>query len=136
MVDHGDAATLTVTPDTGWSIDSVSGCGGSLSGTTYTTGSITADCTVAAAFVINSYTLTYTVDAKGSLNGVTSQTVDHGSDGTAVEAIPDTGYTFVEWSDSVTANPRTDTNVTSDITVMASFAELIDGIFADDFQSD
>ena len=49
-VDHGATATLAVTPETGYSIDSVSGCGGSLDGDTYTTGTITGACTVAATF--------------------------------------------------------------------------------------
>ena len=43
--------TFTVTPDAGYLIDTVSGCGGSLSGDIYTTGAITADCTVSASFV-------------------------------------------------------------------------------------
>uniref|UniRef100_UPI0035DEBC30 S8 family serine peptidase n=1 Tax=Wenzhouxiangella sp. EGI_FJ10305 TaxID=3243768 RepID=UPI0035DEBC30 len=68
---------------------------------------------------VQTYTLTYTADANGTITGDTSQTVDHGDNGTQVEAIPDTGYHFVQWSDSSTANPRTDTNVTSDITVEA-----------------
>jgi uncharacterized repeat protein (TIGR02543 family) len=37
-------------------------------------------------------------------------------------AAPDAGYHFVQWSDASTANPRTDTNVTADITVTVSFA--------------
>ncbi len=41
----------------GHSIDSVSGCNGSLSGNTYTTGAITADCTVTASFQKNFYPL-------------------------------------------------------------------------------
>lgn len=49
-VSYGGTATFTVSPNTGYRIDSVSGCGGTLSGTTYTTGAITADCTVSATF--------------------------------------------------------------------------------------
>jgi hypothetical protein len=43
-------------------------------------------------------------------------------DGTAVTAVPDTGYSFVDWSDASTQNPRTDLGVTGDITVTANFA--------------
>lgn len=50
-VNQGSTTTITVTPDTGFQIDTVSGCGGSLAGNTYTTGVITADCTVTASFV-------------------------------------------------------------------------------------
>ena len=49
-VDEGGAASFTVTPDTGFIINSVSGCSGSLTGNTYTTGAITADCSVTATF--------------------------------------------------------------------------------------
>ncbi|MBF0345303.1 MAG: DUF1566 domain-containing protein [Nitrospirae bacterium] len=45
-----DIAHFTVTPDTGYSLSSVSGCGGSLSGNIYTTGAITGNCTVTAVF--------------------------------------------------------------------------------------
>ena len=50
------------------------------------------------------------------------QTVNYNADGTAVTAVPDTGYHFVNWSDASTANPRTDLNVTANIAVTANFA--------------
>ncbi|MDR3738107.1 MAG: RHS repeat-associated core domain-containing protein [Terracidiphilus sp.] len=47
----GNATTsFTVTASSGYQIASVTGCGGVLSGTTYTTGPITANCTVTASF--------------------------------------------------------------------------------------
>jgi len=49
-VEHGSTEIFTVTPNTGY-IASVSGtCGGTLSGNTYTTAAITADCAVTASF--------------------------------------------------------------------------------------
>ena len=72
------------------------------------------------------YTLTYTAGANGTISGTSPQTVNSGGSGTSVTAVPDTGYHFVNWSDSITANPRTDTNVTSDISVTANF--VINGI--------
>jgi hypothetical protein len=77
---------------------------------------------VTASFAINTYTLTYTAGANGSISGTSPQTVNYGGSGTAVTAVPALGYHFVNWSDSSTANPRTDTNVTANITVTASFA--------------
>ncbi|MEZ5581766.1 MAG: DUF4215 domain-containing protein [Candidatus Competibacteraceae bacterium] len=50
LVTHGNAVDFTVTPDGGYQIDSVTGCNGTLNGTTYTTGPITANCTVSASF--------------------------------------------------------------------------------------
>ena len=80
-----------------------------------------------ANFAFNQYTLTYTAGPGGSISGTTPQTVNHGADGTPVEAVPNPGYHFVDWSDSSTDNPRTDTNVTSDITVTANF-EAVAGV--------
>ncbi len=68
------------------------------------------------------FTLTYVAEAHGTLDGATSQTVSYGSNGTPVTAVPETGYDFVKWSDGSTLNPRTDTNVTTDVTVTASFS--------------
>jgi hypothetical protein len=71
--------------------------------------------------VVN-YTLTYTTDGNGTIDGTSQQTVDDGTDGTAVTALPNAGYHFVQWSDGSTANPRTDANVTANISVQAQFA--------------
>jgi len=83
---------------------------------------VTSDLTVTAQYTINSYTLTYTAGTGGSLTGLTTQSVNYDSDGTDVTAVPNTGYHFVNWSDGSTANPRTDTNITSDLSVIANFA--------------
>ena len=52
IVNDGTATTFTVTPTLGYSIASVSGCGGSLSGGRYTTGPIFDVCTVIANFSV------------------------------------------------------------------------------------
>jgi trimeric autotransporter adhesin len=49
-VDQGATTSFTITPASDYSIAEVSGCGGTLSGSTYTTGAITANCTVTASF--------------------------------------------------------------------------------------
>lgn len=49
-VEHGFSTVCTVSPSPGNNINAVSGCGGTLSGTLFTTGAITGDCTVTAAF--------------------------------------------------------------------------------------
>jgi predicted esterase len=50
-VNAGATATVTVAPNAGFSVSSVTGCGGTLAGTTYTTAAINADCSVSASFV-------------------------------------------------------------------------------------
>ncbi|MEQ1931728.1 MAG: alpha/beta fold hydrolase [Parvularculaceae bacterium] len=49
-VASGATATFTVAPGNGFDISSVSGCGGSLNGATFTTGPIKANCGVSARF--------------------------------------------------------------------------------------
>jgi hypothetical protein len=83
---------------------------------------VTKNISVTANFEINSYTLTYTAGPNGSLVGTTPQTVTHGSNGTAIEAVPGTGYHFIDWSDGSAANPRIDSVITEDISVTANFA--------------
>ena len=50
VVNYGDVAVLQVVPDSGYTVGSVTGCGGSLSELTYTTGVITEDCSIEARF--------------------------------------------------------------------------------------
>jgi uncharacterized repeat protein (TIGR02543 family) len=68
------------------------------------------------------YTVTYKAGANGSLTGTKVQTVSQGGSTTQVTAVPDTGYYFGGWSDGKSTNPRKDTNVTSNITVTATFS--------------
>ena len=89
---------------------------------TRTDSNVTSDITVTAEFRRIELTLTYAAGTGGSITGETSQTVLYGESGTAVTAVPDEGYEFVRWSDGVTTATRTDSNVTSDITVTAEFA--------------
>ncbi|WP_380018706.1 InlB B-repeat-containing protein [Dokdonella ginsengisoli] len=123
----GEAAVLTVAPNLGFGIGSVSGCGGQLVGNQYVTAPVAADCEVHAVFVASeaTYTLTYTAGANGQVNGaaqVQFAEVPSGGAGDWVTATPAAGYAFVKWSDGSTDNPRQDTNVVSDLDVTAQFA--------------
>ena len=68
--------------------------------------------------------LIYIPGAHGSLTGSLIQGVNYGGAGTAVTAVPDSGYAFLSWSDASTTNPRTDANVTSSKTLTVSFVAL------------
>lgn len=87
-----------------------------------TDSNVSANLNVTAGFAINTFTLGYGAVAHGVVWGDTLQTVSYGGDGTAVTAQGNVGYHFVKWSDGSTANPRTDSNVTANLTVLASFA--------------
>jgi hypothetical protein len=51
MVDPGMGATCIITPNSGYKVDSMFGCGGLVSGNTYIMNNITTDCTVSATFI-------------------------------------------------------------------------------------
>ncbi len=78
--------------------------------------------TINATFALNEYTVTYLAGAGGTISGVATQIVTHGSDATMVEAVADSGYHFVQWDDGILTEQRTDAAVTNDITVNALFA--------------
>ncbi len=63
----GQTGSFTVTVNDGYKIDNLSGCAGSLSGNTYTTGAITANCQVSAAFELKTYTISTTVVGSGTI---------------------------------------------------------------------
>jgi len=83
---------------------------------------VAGDIDVTAQFAIDQFTLTYTAGAGGSIQGDTPQTVDYDGDGTQVTAVHDAGYHFVQWSDGVATEARTDTGITGDLDVTAQFA--------------
>src|SRR6185503_7341364 len=110
---------VTAVPSTGYHF--VQWSDGVLTATRTDT-NVTANVSVTASFAINTYTLTYTAGANGTISGTTPQTVNFGASGTAVTAVPNTGYHFVQWSDGVLTATRTDTNVSANVSVTASFA--------------
>ncbi|GEM_PF-6331540 len=69
------------------------------------------------------YTLVYASanDSEGTVTGDLEQQVQHGKNGTAVTAVPSTGFSFATWSDDSVENPRTDEGVTDSLSVTASF---------------
>jgi outer membrane protein assembly factor BamB len=79
-VDEDDTVSFTVTPDAHYEIAGVTGCGGQLDGDTYTTGPITADCTVSATFSLITHTVTPDAGdgTEGTIDPDTPQTVADG----------------------------------------------------------
>lgn len=69
-VKKGSSQAFTVLPDTGYHIASVTGCSGTLSGTTYTTGIITSACNVTATFAINTYQLSVSIQTQPTGGGI------------------------------------------------------------------
>lgn len=67
------------------------------------------------------YTLRYLSGDGGSLSGTLLQYIRSGSNGSSISAVPSGSYTFSQWSDGSTQNPRTDLAVASNISVNAIF---------------
>ncbi|WP_297417468.1 chitobiase/beta-hexosaminidase C-terminal domain-containing protein [Clostridium sp.] len=90
---------------------------------TNSAGSITSDeaiLTVTTPAAVT-YTLNYTAEAGGTIEGNSSQTVNEGDNGSEVTAVANLGYHFVGWSDGNSNASRKDTNITEDIDVSAEF---------------
>jgi len=127
-VNYGSTQSFTINPGTGYHVLDVLVDGGSVGAvSSYTFTNVTTNHTIAVTFAINpisisTYTLTYTAGANGSISGASPQTVNYGASGSAVTAVPNTGYHFVQWSDGNGNAARTDTNVTVNVNVSASFA--------------
>jgi uncharacterized repeat protein (TIGR02543 family) len=123
-MDQGSSQTFTITPDTNYHVEDVI-VDGTLVGavSTYTFSDVTSDHTISATFAIDTYTLSFTAGTNGNITGSTSQTVNHDSDCTVVEAVADANYHFTGWTGDYTgtANPLTVTNVTSNMNITANF---------------
>jgi hypothetical protein len=120
LVPHGQTTTFTVTPNAGFTA-TANGCGGSLSGTTYTTGVITGACTVSSTFNPLSYSVSTTAGANGSISA--GKTVNHGQT-TTLTVTPNAGFTATAngCGGSLSDTTYTTGPITGACTVQASFA--------------
>jgi hypothetical protein len=126
-VTYNGTKAFTVTPNSGYSISSVTGCSGTLSGSTYTTGAITASCTVTATFKDPpTYTITATAGTGGTITPSGATTVNSGANQTYT-ITPGTGYTIagvtVDGSSSGAVSTYTFSGVTANHTIAATFAQ-------------
>ena len=123
-VNHGDTLSFSVTSDSGYEIETVTGCGGSLDGTTYTAGEITGACSLEATFSLLSYDVTPIAGEGGILTPEGIQTVNHG-DTLSFSVTPDSGYeieTVTGCDGSLDGTTYTTGEITDDCAVEASFS--------------
>ncbi len=125
-ISHGGSAILAVTPNTGYHISSVTGCGGTLNGNAYTTGAVTSACTVTASFAVNApntYTVTPSAGTGGSISPAIAQTVSSGAT-TSFTIATTTGYqisSVTGCGGTLTGNTYTTAAVNANCTVSATF---------------
>ncbi|WP_279387970.1 choice-of-anchor U domain-containing protein [Thiobaca trueperi] len=123
VVNQGATATFTLTPATGYALSSVSGCGGTLHGTTYTTGVITGACIVSATFSPRQYTVTASAGPGGTI-APASRRVSHGLTA-SFTLTPADGYAIDQVSGCggrLSGTTYTTAPVTAACTVTARFA--------------
>ena len=121
-VNYGGSQTYTITPDTGYSVDTVTVDGSSVTpATSYTFSNVTATHSITATYAPNNYTLIYNGGANGTINGVATQMVAYLTSGSAVTAVANPGYGFANWSDGVTTATRTDTALIGGTNVTATY---------------
>ena len=91
QVSSGGSTSFTVTLSSGYDTLVVSGCGGSLVGNTYTTGAITADCTVTAGATEITYTVSTSSGTGVASLSCNDSTVTYGGSTTCTASLA-TGY--------------------------------------------
>jgi hypothetical protein len=124
-VTDGATVGFTVTPDANYRIDNVTGCDGSLSGNTYTTGPISAPCNVSATFALNTYQVAATAGTGGSIVP-SAATVTHGQT-TTFTVTPGDSYiidTVSGCDGSLHGNSYTTGAITGGCSVNATFRPL------------
>ncbi|MDB3923047.1 S8 family serine peptidase, partial [Luminiphilus sp.] len=123
----GQTTSCTVTPNSGYQIAEVTGtCGGSLSGNTYTTNSITAACTVQASFSQITHAVTPSAGAGGSISPAIVQTVAEGSTTSFTVAADSSGWVASvggTCGGSLSGNTYTTNTISAACTVEASFSQ-------------
>jgi hypothetical protein len=122
-VNSGETALCTVTANTGYKAGSVTGCGGTLNGTTFTTGVISADCSVAASFTPITFSVTPAVTGSGSIAPATVQTVSYGSS-SSFTLTPAAGYQVASVNGcggTLSGNTYSTGLLSGDCTVSATF---------------
>lgn len=125
-VNDGASTSFTLTPEAHYRIDTVSGCGGSLAGTTYTTGPITANCTVSASFALIMHTVTPQASGGGAIAPATPQGVADGAS-IAFTLTADAGHvlkTVTGCGGSLAGSTYTTAAITADCSVNATFAPV------------
>jgi uncharacterized repeat protein (TIGR01451 family) len=123
----GNTTSCIVTPNAGFTIASISGCGGVTSTTSpYTTGVITAACTVTATFAAN-IVVTGAVGGSGGSISCTSPVVSGNT--TSCIVTPNAGFTIASISGcggvAGTTSPYTTGVITAACTVTATFTALV-----------
>ncbi|MFO0584244.1 MAG: OmpA family protein [Anaeromyxobacter sp.] len=125
-VNHGASLGFTITPNTGYHVADVLVDGVSAGAvTSYTFTNVTAAHTIAASFAINTFTITASAGANGSISPSGTVSVNYGAT-QAFTFTPSAGYhvasVTVDGAAVAVASSYTFTNVTANHTIAVTFA--------------
>lgn len=131
----GGNQAFGITPEAGYHILSVEGCGGTLAGSTYTTGPITGDCSVTASFARDTFALLVATSGSGAVTSSPAG-VDCGGDsvcmavyenGTSVTltASGNSDSFFAGWGGACAGTGSCTVGMNADTTVTAEFNQYV-----------
>ena len=125
-VNSGASQTFAITPASGYQISSVLVDGASIGAvTSYTFSNVTASHTISATFALNTFAITPTAGANGSISPATAVSVNNGASQTFT-ITPSAGYQIagvqVDGASVGAVASYTFSNVTANHTISASFA--------------
>lgn len=126
---YGQATTCTAVPTTGYTTQSISGCGGTPTGAgvnEYATGAVTGACTVTATFQKSRYAIEASASPTDAGTLQCPASVEHGDSATCTASAPAHGYSFTGFTgcDEVSGSTCTLTNVTGARSVTAQYAAI------------
>jgi hypothetical protein len=129
VVNHGNNQLFTMTPATGYQVDTVTVDGASVgSVSTYTFSNVIAAHTISVTFKIKTYTITSSSGANGNISPLGSVVVNHGSNQTFTMT-PSAGYkvssVLVDGINVGAVNSYTFTNVTASHTISVSYQLIV-----------
>ena len=123
-VASGTTRVFTVSPNANYTPTVTGTCGGTLVGLTYTTNAVTVNCTVVASFTRNSYSVTPSAGANGTISPSTVQSVLNGATKTFT-VTPSGGYSAImsgTCGGTLTGTSFVTNPITGNCSVIASFA--------------
>jgi hypothetical protein len=123
----GQQLEVTVIPDVGFTLDEVVGCGGSLNGDLYTTGAVTADCTVTASLSsVPVFTVTAAAEGPGTISPSSLQVAQGGSATFEVAVDPAGSLSSVTGCDGTLGETLSYTTglITGNCTIFAQFDSI------------
>ena len=131
VVAEGETASFTVNANDGFILDAISGCGGTLDGTTYTTEAISADCEVSASFIPQELTVAFDVGPNGDIAGGAVGTIVNWGDTIDIAITPDATYaidTVTGCNGTLSGNTYTAGPITNDCTLSVSFSFVLGSV--------